>query len=331
MGFAMSKKKSSLIEFQKRYTTEGACIETLARIRWPRGHACARCGHKGAYRLRSRPRVFQCVECGHQESVTAGTIFHRTRTSLVKWFWMAYLIGRDKRGVSALFLSRELALRYETAWLMAHKIRHALTEGGGLLGGLVEVDETYYGGRGPSESRGRSISNHNKELIVMAVERVRADEKEGDGIKSSGYVAGDLRIKVLPSADSKTIGRFVRSQIKPGSRLFTDGFRSYLALNDGYDHLPTIAGRGKQAVGVLPIVHTLFGNFKAWLNGTFHGVKSKHLPRYIREWSYRTNRRKNIPNILDYILKRAVMNPTITLDQLINGKLVEGPIPALTG
>ncbi len=101
--------------------------------------------------------------------MTAGTIFHRTRTPLPKWFLAAWWMARDKRGVWALLLSRELGLRYETAWLMAHKLRHALTERPEFsLEGLVEVDEGYYGGRGKPESRGRSLANANKSLLVMA-------------------------------------------------------------------------------------------------------------------------------------------------------------------
>ena len=87
--------------------------------------------------------------------MTAGTVFHRTRTPLRKWFAAAWLIGQDKRGVSALFLARELALRYDTAWLMAHKLRHGLSERPEYpLDGLIEIDESYYGGRGKPESRG---------------------------------------------------------------------------------------------------------------------------------------------------------------------------------
>ena len=137
----MNTKGSGLLEFQRSFSSEAACLARLAEIRWPDGYKCAQCGHRHFYQLQCRSRVFQCAECGHQESVTAGTIFHRTRTSLVKWFWMIYLIGRDKRGVSAIFLSRELSLRYETACLMSHKIRNALSENPDrYLEGVVEVD-----------------------------------------------------------------------------------------------------------------------------------------------------------------------------------------------
>jgi transposase-like protein len=144
-----------MLEFQERYGTEAACIEALARRRWPHGYVCGGCGHDRSWRLTARPRIFECARCGQQESVTAGTVFHRTRTPLRKWFQAAWLMARDKRGVSALFLSRELGLRYETAWLMAHKLGHALGERPEVpLDGLVEVDESYYGGRGPSRTAG---------------------------------------------------------------------------------------------------------------------------------------------------------------------------------
>ncbi len=178
---------SGLLTFQERYRDQEACILALADRRWPAGFVCARCGHRRGYRHKARARIFECAACGHQESVTAGTIFHRTRTPLRKWFLAAWWMARDKRGVSALLLSRELGLRYETAWLMAHKLRHALTERPEFsLEGLVEVDESYYGGRGKPESRGRSLANPNKSLLVMAVEKRPVGP--GKGIKASGFV-----------------------------------------------------------------------------------------------------------------------------------------------
>ena len=100
---------SGFLAFMDRYRDEAACIAALAELRWPDGFLCAGCAGRTAYQLASRPRVFECAGCGQQHSVTAGTVFHRTRTPLRKWFAAAWLIGQDKRGVSALFLARELA------------------------------------------------------------------------------------------------------------------------------------------------------------------------------------------------------------------------------
>ena len=189
---------SGFLTFMDRYRDEAACIAALAELRWPNGFICAGCAGRLAYQLTCRPRVFECAGCGRQHSVTAGTVFHRTRTPLRKWFAAAWLIGQDKRGVSALFLARELALRYDTAWLMAHKLRHALSERPEFpLDGLLEIDESYYGGRGKRESRGRGLTDPNKSLMAIAVETIPAAPRQGEGIKKSRFVAGSARIAVL--------------------------------------------------------------------------------------------------------------------------------------
>ena len=132
---------AGLLEFAARFGTEERCIAHLAGLRWPGGFVCAGCGGRQAWRLKARPRVYECASCHRQESATAGTVFHRTRTGLCKWFLAAYLMGRDKRGVSAKFLQRELGVAYQTAWTMAHKLRHGLSEDPARpLHGFLEAD-----------------------------------------------------------------------------------------------------------------------------------------------------------------------------------------------
>jgi len=323
---------SGFLTFMDRYRDEAGCIAALAELRWPEGFVCAGCAGRLAYQLTARPRVFECAGCGQQHSVTAGTVFHRTRTPLRKWFAAAWLMAQDKRGVSALFLARELALRYDTAWLMAHKLRHALSERSEyVLDGLLEIDESYYGGRGKPESRGRSLSDPNKSLMAIVVETVPATAHQGKGIKASRFVAGSARIAILPAATAAHLGGFVRSNVKPGARIITDGLKSYDALADGFRHYSIVQDGGKNADAVLPIVHVLFSNVKTWLNGTFHGVSAKHLPRYAREWNYRFNRRRRIADLTDFLLRRAATRPTITYRQLVDGTQIHGASPALTG
>ncbi len=262
--------------------------------------------------------------------MTAGTVFHRTRTPLHKWFRAAWWMARDKRGVSALFLSRELELRYETAWLMAHKLRHALNERPEFaLEGLVEVDESYYGGRGKRESKGRSLANPNKSLLVIAVEKRPAGP--GKGIKASGFVAGRARLAILPAANAHELGGVVRAAVRPGSHVVSDDFKGYARLHGAYRHHPVVQGNGGNAERFMPIVHVLFSNVKTWLNGTYHGVSAKHLPRYAREWNYRFNRRAGIGELTDFVLRRAMARPTITYRQLVDGLQPEGALPALAG
>jgi Transposase zinc-ribbon domain len=142
-----------LLEFVARFGTEERCIEHLAGLHWPGGFVCAECGGREAWRLKTRPRAYECSKCHRQASVTAGTVFHRTRTDLTKWFLAAYLMGRDKRGVSAKFLQR-WGWRTRRPGPIAHKLRHGLNEDPAhRLHGFLEADETFIGGRGDPTSR----------------------------------------------------------------------------------------------------------------------------------------------------------------------------------
>ena len=223
---------------------------------------------------------------------------------------------------------------------MAHKLRHGLSERPEYpLDGLIEIDESYYSGRGKPESRGRGLTDPNKSLMAIAVETVPASPRQslprakagGEGIKKSHFVAGSARIAVLPAATAADLGGFVRGAAKPGARIITDGLKSYDGLADRFRHYSIVQDGGKNADAVLPIVHVLFSNVKTWLNGTFHGVSAKHLPRYAREWNYRFNRRRRIADLTDFLLRRAATRPTITYRQLVDGAQINGALPALTG
>jgi len=298
-------------------------VSKLSSIfRWPEGFICDRCGHRKSYHLDARPRIFECAACGRQHSVTAGTIFHKTRTPLRKWFCAAYLIGHDKRGVSALFLSKELNLRYESAWLLAHKLRHALTERDEFrLADFIEVDETFVGGRRQKGNRGRAHGD-GKSLVVAAVEKV-LPPKGKKGVKGQAHRAGNARLAVIDAATADVLGRFIRKNVTEKAWIISDGWRGYRDL-DEYHHIPVIQGSGAMAGTNMPHVHILFSNLKAWLIGTHHGVSAKHLPRYLREFNYRFNRRGMRGELDSFVLKRAVSRSTITLDQLTSGEHAEG-------
>jgi len=340
---------SGYLAFCDKYRDEAACIKALGDLKWPDGFSCARCRGRRAYHLASRPRLFECAACGHQHSVTAGTVFHKTRTALRKWFAAGYLIARDKRGVSALFISRELAIRYDTAWLMCHKIRHALTESSTdfLLGGCVEVDAAFYGGgrrdgdrrrartdgtaqteaRGRTEEEGRTEEGRaqraGRAMIVCAVEKRSTAGTGKQGIDRQGFIAGSARIAVLAHATARQIARFIRANIEAGSTILGDGGNGGRGPAEGR-HAPIVPGTGVSAGVNLPIVHRLFSNVRTWLNGTYHGVSAKHLPRYLREWSYRFNRRGRIGQLDGFLLRRTVSRDTITYAELVGGKMIEG-------
>jgi transposase-like protein len=227
-------------------------------------------------------------------------------------------------GVSALFVSRELSVRYETAWLMCHKLRHGLTESGTefLLDGIVELGEAFYGGGKQQGDRGRA-QTEGKATMVCAVEKLSTAGTGNQGINQPGCIAGGARIAVLASAAAESLGGFIRSNIKPGTLIVSDRFKGYAGVNE-CKQLPAVPGAGANAGVARPIVHTLFGNIGAWLNGTFHGVSVKHLPRYLREWNYRFNRRGRIGELDGFLLRRAVGRGTITYAELVAGANAAG-------
>ena len=171
---------------------EQACLDYLFECRWPEGFACPRCGGRDAYPIVAR-RLWQCVQCRYQVSVTAGTVMHKTRLSLRLWFWAAYLMATGTPGMSARQLQRQLALsRYDTAWTMLHKLRRAMVAPDrGLLSGEVEVDEFEIGGVEKGRSGGRSA-------VAKAASGIIAVEVRGNG-------SGRVRIELIDDASAATL------------------------------------------------------------------------------------------------------------------------------
>ena len=143
-------------EFRTRFSTEESCRAELFRLRFPNGFVCPKCGCTEYYPVRGR-NAFQCRACRHQTSVTAGTVMHRTHLPLTVWFWAIYLCATDKRGISAVQLSRTLNICYESAWYLLHRIRRAMAQRDEkyALSGIVEMDDGYVGGATHNGKRGR--------------------------------------------------------------------------------------------------------------------------------------------------------------------------------
>ena len=284
----------TLHDFYEQFPDEESCWTSLRQVRWPRGFVCPRCGERGSHRLRTR-RLEQCRSCRHQTSVTAGTIFHKTRVPLRTWFLAIFYLGRHKKGISALQLQRDTGLgSYQTAWTLLHKIRSALGHRPEFrLIGLVEVDEAYVGGAVSGGARGRGAPN--KALVAGVVE-----QRE--------HSAGSVRLAVVPQASQDELVPFVRGVIDAAdATVLTDRWRTYRQLSAvGVDHRPHIQGNCARAAEILPWIHKVFSNLKTWLRGTFHGVSPKHLPRYLQEFSYRFDRRARESELFFFVLRRAV-------------------------
>jgi len=342
----------TLLEFQQLFPNETACARHLEQIRWPEGFECPSCCLVGdPWRLRARPRVLECRYCGHQVSLTAGTIMHRTRQPLPVWFWAAYLVTTQTPGMSALQFQRQLGVkRYETAFQMLHKLRAAMVRPGrDRIGGEwpVEVDETYVGGATQGEGRGR----HHKTLVVGIVE-VRPRRKapgpdpnlptgqrpQHRGGHGRGFIAGRLRLRVIPNRKQETLEPVVLTNVQPGTEVRTDGWTGYDNLHKlGYRHnVVSVLGDHVKTEQHLPMIHIVFGNLDAWLLGTHHGVSSKHLQGYLNEFVFRFNRRFWPMVAFDSVLKIAVRVEAPTHLDLYDGERthpnpVKSRSPVLTG
>lgn len=267
---------ANVIELEKRFSTDDACRAYLRVLRWPEGFTCPQCHGRKAWE--TKRDTFFCAVCKRQTSITAGTIFDGVRKPLRLWFRAIWLMTSEKHGMSALGLQRQLGLsRYETAWIMLHKLRQAMVRPSReLLSGEVEVDETLVGGP-TSGKHGRDYEG--KELVVIAAER------DGDKI-------GRIRMQRLVKADAPNLEPFIQEHIQKGSTVATDGWKGYLGLTDlGYKHQRI----KKESVGIeelLPRVHRVASLLKRWLLGTHHGrVGREHLDDYLNEFTFRFNRR----------------------------------------
>ncbi len=265
------------------FSTDADCLDYLEWLRWPDGFVCPRCGHDGGWRLADER--FWCAACGGRTSVTAGTIFDRTRTPLTVWFMACWLFATQKDGVSAQSLQRTLEIgSYQTAWAMLHRLRSVLVRPGReRLAGRVEVDETFIGGEEPGLRGGRQKGK--KTLVGVAVE---VHEPKG---------FGRCRIAILPDASAASLHPFVTDHIEPKATVVTDGWQGYSGIEDlGYvreRHSQRAARlRGEDPFALLPGVHRVASLAKRWLLGTHQGSDDEaHLQAYLDEFVFRFNRR----------------------------------------
>lgn len=302
---------SSVGEFQAWFLSDGDCLDYLEWLRWPDGFACLGCGHNGGWRLGDGR--FMCSRCGGRTSVTAGTIFDRTRTPLTVWFTACWLFAVGKDGISALSLKRTLEIgSYQTAWAMLHRLRSVLVRPGrDRLAGVVEVDETYIGG--PEEGLSGGRARGKKVLTGIAVE-VR---------KSRGF--GRCRMTPLVDASAASLHMFVEDHIEPGAQVITDGWQGYRGLDKlGYVHdrrnQRAARIRDEDCGELLPAVHRLAALTKRWLLGTHQGSADKaHLASYLNEFVFRFNRRRSRSRgMLFYrLLELAIVHDPVRYQDLI--------------
>ena len=265
----------TLQELESRFRTDEACRAYLFALRWPDGWICPNCSGRTAWAVHRG--LWRCSQCRHEASVTSGTIFQDSHLPLRTWFLAMWHVTSQKTGVSAVGLQGTLGLgSYKTAWAMLHKMRRAMVRPGReRLQGLVEVDETYWGG---DEEGVVGRLTEKKALIIIGAEAV------GNGI-------GRIRLLRIPDTTKESLRGFIVHAIEPGSTVRTDGLNAYLGLK-GYTHDRQVQRRRPKGEHLLPRVHRVASLLKHWMLGTHQGaIGIEHLDHYLDEFAFRFNRR----------------------------------------
>ncbi len=299
---------NNISEFEERFATEDACRAYLFKLRWPDGFICPRCSTNKVWQ--QTDGLYRCKSCDYKCSLTSGTMFEGTRKPLLLWFQAIWYIVSQKNGASAKNIQRILELgSYQTAWAWLHKIRRAMVRPvRDNLSGLVEVDETFIGGKKPGK-RGRGAEG--KILVGVAVE-----DKGDEGI-------GRIRLGIIPDASASSLNEFVIERVNKGSIIRTDNWPGYNGLKTvGYERC--VIGRKD-----LKLVHLVVSLLKRWLLGTHQGaVSHEHLSYYLDEYTFRFNRRtsKHRGMLFMRIIENAVTIKPISYKKIV--KNIRGKKPS---
>lgn len=303
----------TVIQFHDRFRTEEDCLQYIEKVRWPKGFRCPNCGHDDAVRLSTR-RLHQCRNCHRQTSATAGTIFHKTRTPLRHWFYMIFEMTQDKGGASASKLARHLNGFQSTVWNQLQKLRHAMQRRDETisLAGFIELDEAVIGPE--ARKTGRQKIDKTKEP-----RKKRLGKRKGDGrrpkeqtevvvmVERENAHAGNLAMRVIYKTTRQDVREAIEQRVDDNRQAFkSDACQSHFVVRSMGHDLQALALAGSPvACEELPIVHRAISLLKRCLMGTFHGVSSRYLCRYVAEFEFRWNRRDSERTLWSSMLKAA--------------------------
>jgi hypothetical protein len=250
-------------------------------------------------RLRTRA-LLQCRHCHHQTSLTAGTIFEATKLPLTTWFLALFWLTQQKNGIAALELKRHLGVSYLTAWRVKHKLLQVMKERDDQtpLGGVIAVDDAYWGGERHGAKPGRG--SPNKVPFIAAL----SSNDEGRPI--------GLRLGKVAGFRKAAVERFAKRHFDPNAIVLSDGLACFTGIaSAGFEHQPIVTGGGYRSMAIPEFqwLNTVLGNVKNSLPGSYHQLSGKHLPRYLGEFCYRFNRRFDLAAMLTRLGKAAVQTP----------------------
>jgi transposase-like protein/IS1 family transposase len=294
-----NKQEMNIMKLMERYHSEESCRKTLVELRWPNGVACPRCGSLEIRNSYTREQ-YDCGSCGYQFSATSGTILHDTHLPLPKWFVAVYLMVESKKGISANQMKRTLNVSYKTAWYLCHRIRAAIPERN-KLNGIVEVDETFIGGK--TEGKGHGYKG-NKTVVVGAIQR-----------------GGKAVLQVVDDRGRQTLHSFIRNATKPDTEaIYTDEWPPYKGIGDADTKHETVNHSKEEWVNGNVHTNTVEGVWsllKRSIVGSYHKLSTKHLDAYLDELEWRFNNREN-PFLFRDTIKKLIESENLPYQSLVS-------------
>jgi hypothetical protein len=286
------QKGLSMAEFMRLYGTEAQCHAALVEMRWPDGFVCPKCEER-RHSFCEPKRLFQCTACRLQTSARAGTIFHKSHTPLTKWFLAMHLMTSSKNDISGLELSRQLGVKWDTAWLIKQKLMEVMLQRNSIykLAGDVQVDDAYQGGEKAGKP-GRGAAS--KLPFVAAVET-----RERRPIH--------IQLRCVPGFTKEAIKDYAVANLAPGTRVLTDGLGCHNGFAAaGFAHTARVTGGGRPEGEDFKWVNTGLGNVKGAITGTCRSLDARHTPRYLAAYEWRYNRRFELDKNLERLARAAV-------------------------
>ena len=300
----------SIVELLNRFSTESKAVEWLEQQRWNGVPTCSNCEHTDNISIpKSKKYTYWCGNCRKNFTIKTNTVMHSSKVPIQKWVVTMYYLMTARKGISSLQLSKEIGVTQKTAWFMLQRIREACKQSDFKLSEVVEVDETYIGGKEKNKHESKKIHAGRGPVGKTAVLGIR---------QRNGHVVATP----IQYTDKDTLQGFIAANVEQGSTVYTDEHKSYIGLQGAFEH-STVNHSAKEYVNGMAHtngIESVWALLKRGYHGTFHHISIKHLHRYVDEFTFRLNEGNVQIDTLDRMtsLCKNIGDKRLTYNQLVS-------------